>query len=378
MIHSLRIQNFKAIRDVEVSLERLTVFVGPNSSGKTSFLQGLTLFGEVLAGQIIGPLNDEVFSRGICSQYSDEKHIAINISSDMVEARLIIIPSFAKYWEHVTDSRITQEDHYLVEERRPHQTNNDWIVIEKSTVAENPSRLINIDTFSVGLAQFDNTSRALGYSIYDRYVNLPALLVYAYVHESDRFALIASQFVELLPIVKDIKIDPTVFDYRINRSESLRELEEKFLDLDDLIINLVNGSTITAKAASEGMLIILSLLSVLSQVTANQSVILLIDDLDRGLHPLAQRNVIGLLRRVLAQKPELQIVATTHSPYLVDSLEPEEVRMTTLNDDGTVACGRLVDHPKFERWKDEMAPGELWSMFGEKWVSQNPQAAEPL
>ena len=50
--------------------------------------------------------------------------------------------------------------------------------------------------------------------------------------------------------------------------------------------------------------------------------------------------------------------------------------MTTLNDDGSVACGRLIDHPKFAKWKDEMAPGELWSLFGEKWVSQSPQAAE--
>ena len=23
-----------------------------------------------------------------------------------------------------------------------------------------------------------------------------------------------------------------------------------------------------------------------------------------------------------------------------------------------------------EKWKDEMAPGEMWSLFGEKWVSE--------
>ncbi len=43
MIQTLRLQNFKGIRDVEVGLERLTVFVGPNGSGKTSLLQGLEL-----------------------------------------------------------------------------------------------------------------------------------------------------------------------------------------------------------------------------------------------------------------------------------------------------------------------------------------------
>ena len=78
----------------------------------------------------------------------------------------------------------------------------------------------------------------------------------------------------------------------------------------------------------------------------------------------------------MQNQPDLQIIATTHSPYMVDSLRPEEVRMTTLNDDGTVACGKLVDHPKFEQWKNEMAPGEMWSMFGEKWVSKQTQATE--
>lgn len=25
------------------------------------------------------------------------------------------------------------------------------------------------------------------------------------------------------------------------------------------------------------------------------------------------------------------------------------------------------DHPQFNKWKDELAPGEFWSMFGEDW-----------
>ena len=64
-----------------------------------------------------------------------------------------------------------------------------------------------------------------------------------------------------------------------------------------------------------------------------------------------------------------QIIMTTHSPYLLDNLDPKEVRLTTLNDDGSATCAALVDHPDFDRWKDEMTPGEMWSLFGEKWVA---------
>lgn len=41
MIRKVHFQNFRCLRDVELTLEPLTVLVGPNSSGKTTVLQGL-------------------------------------------------------------------------------------------------------------------------------------------------------------------------------------------------------------------------------------------------------------------------------------------------------------------------------------------------
>ena len=94
----------------------------------------------------------------------------------------------------------------------------------------------------------------------------------------------------------------------------------------------------------------------------------LLDDLDRGLHPKAQKELISLLRGLLETNTDLQILATTHSPYMLDCMATNEVRMTVLRDDGATACAALASHPQFEKWKDEMAPGEMWSLFGEKWL----------
>src|SRR5205085_9468198 len=41
MIRKVRVQNFKALRDVSIELERFTVFVGANGSGKTSVLEAI-------------------------------------------------------------------------------------------------------------------------------------------------------------------------------------------------------------------------------------------------------------------------------------------------------------------------------------------------
>ncbi len=64
MIHSIRLQNFKGIRDVEVGLERLTVFVGPNGSGKTSILQGLELLAQSKITMTYDFLNKLIFNCG--------------------------------------------------------------------------------------------------------------------------------------------------------------------------------------------------------------------------------------------------------------------------------------------------------------------------
>ncbi len=50
--------------------------------------------------------------------------------------------------------------------------------------------------------------------------------------------------------------------------------------------------------------------------------IVLIDELETSLHPRAQRRLMRDLARI-AREQELQIVLTTHSPYILDELPPE-------------------------------------------------------
>ena len=81
-------------------------------------------------------------------------------------------------------------------------------------------------------------------------------------------------------------------------------------------------------------------------------------------------------RKLLSSDPDLQIVATSHSPYLLDQMQPQEVRLTMNRDEGSVACARLDEHPEFEKWKDMMAPGEFWSFVGESWVAHASSRVE--
>lgn len=82
-----------------------------------------------------------------------------------------------------------------------------------------------------------------------------------------------------------------------------------------------------------------------------------------------------MLRGVQATNSEIQIVGSTHSPYLRGRMQPNEVQVTYLREDGSTACEPLTHHPKFSKWKDELHPGEMRSIFGEKWVSEQEVAA---
>ncbi|WP_437765236.1 AAA family ATPase [Sorangium sp. So ce281] len=124
---------------------------------------------------------------------------------------------------------------------------------------------------------------------------------------------------------------------------------------------------VPADQLSEGTLLTLGLITV---VRFNAPSLVLLDDLDKALHPVAQRRLVALLRGVLEATPELQIVATSHSPFILDELRMEEVIvMSRAGERGAALC-RLDEHPTAQKRGAYLRPGELWSLVGEGWVSE--------
>ncbi|WP_437731408.1 AAA family ATPase [Sorangium sp. So ce1335] len=123
---------------------------------------------------------------------------------------------------------------------------------------------------------------------------------------------------------------------------------------------------VPAGQLSEGTLLALGLITV---VRFDAPRLVLLDDLDKALHPVAQRKLIAHLRGVLDATPHLQIVATSHSPFLLDELRVEEVIVMSRGARGS-ALRRLDEHPTAQKRGAYLRPGELWSLVGEGWVSE--------
>ncbi len=134
----------------------------------------------------------------------------------------------------------------------------------------------------------------------------------------------------------------------------------------ELIFDMAGAKEIPAHSVSEGTLLALALLTLLWSPDCPNLVLL--DDIEQGLHPKAQRELIGQIRQILAQRPGLQIVLTSHSPYIVDELEAEEVWLLATDAEGVAQAKRLSDHPDARRVLEVLTTGEFWSAEGEDWV----------
>ncbi len=134
-----------------------------------------------------------------------------------------------------------------------------------------------------------------------------------------------------------------------------------------LMYDFTGASRVVATSVSDGTLVTTALLTIL--LGHERPRMLLLDDVEQGLHPSAQRDLMRQLNGVLNQEPQLQIVATTHSPYILDALEPEDVRVFALRPDGAVAVKKLSDHPEADKMKGSLTTGQLWSLDEEaSWV----------
>ena len=60
MIHQIRIQNFKSLRDVTVDLSPVTVFVGKSGTGKTNFASAIRFLRDYLGGRASGSLPSSI------------------------------------------------------------------------------------------------------------------------------------------------------------------------------------------------------------------------------------------------------------------------------------------------------------------------------
>jgi len=363
MITSLQLRRFKGHRDTTVPLGRLTVLVGPNGAGKTSVLQALGLLSRLMENKPADVLQGE-FSPQDLLRRSEQAPITLSMEG-MDDARpwklsLHFSPEPPGDRQGLKiDWSYGQDEGHVGTDAKP---------FEHAQQEAQGSRLASLVSPAVLYRFAADRIAAAAYSVEENPAveadggNIAVVLAAMKLEREELFEQIESQLRKIVPSVQRIRIRRVKM-----RSTFFLEPSDEPRIGNKVFIDFKGAADVPAHGASEGTLVTLALLTAL--FSPKRPRIFLLDDIDQSLHPQAQMELVGELKRLLERFPEIQIVATTHSPYILDALDPSDVRVFAQHEDGSVACRLLSEHPQAEKARGTLTAGQLWSLDPEwRWV----------
>lgn len=340
MIHRAKFQNFNALKDVEVTFDsRLTVLVGPNGSGKTSVLRGIYWLCQMATNSTQLETASAEVGRSIGETYSGDS-----------EPQLIEVAARIEEGDSGFRFRMYPGTKQPSVERFLGETIAKSQFFAHPGLEFGPAELIQLQPGKLAASSLTEQTPP---SLKSDGTGLASLMSYFKNEDEPRFAQAVNMLRKVVDRVQGVRITRL----KVGGSGPLGE---------GLLFDLPGRKGVPASAMSDGTLYALGL--IVKILDPQRPKTLLIDDIDHGFHPKAQLTLVELLHKLLEEIPDLQIIATSHSPYILSGLKWDEVRVTALRDDGSAVIRPLTAHPNYAKWKESMSPGEFWSHAGEDWV----------
>jgi predicted ATPase len=379
MLAKLRFQHYKSLFDTTVDLEPLTVFIGPNGSGKSNICEALA----VLSNFLQRLLNDSSANQPIIPFFANSLQ---SVSKDEKSLE-------SKFWHGKSDS--LDFEIYLAKTSK----NIFGLIVTLDYLKQNISiGILPIDRLnrSQGIRpqkQLDlihsNIESLRGFLIKIGYANSPLADALRKVNVYDFAPIDLSQNVpsNSMGMERTGKgIADTLLDILLDNRQGFNELEERLVTLVPNIkrISLQRSSQtvslelvdkysehhIPVSDISDGTLRILAFLTALYQKDTPS--IICFEELENGVHPWLLHKMMELLKIVSTEgingKP-VQVLITTHSPVLLNYVEPYQVRAVELDSEGKTQVHKLpIDSVRFQKALEAYDGdlGELWftNVFG--------------
>ncbi|MTJ08735.1 AAA family ATPase [Anabaena sp. UHCC 0204] len=372
MLSKLRIQHYKSLFDTEVDLEPLTVFIGPNGSGKSNICEALAVLSDFIQRLVINTDHKRIirrFSESLEVVLKNEQSIESKFwhgKPDFFRFQISTLPSaenFSKKSENIVELGVYFDYSEQVVELKNIENTNTIVDRYTSPLREflvsnqfldsplyNALRRVNIYDFApiaisittLSNGKMDKNGQGIAYALLD------ILLA-----NREGFDELQERLTKLVPNIKKI-----VLPRGENQTFSL-ELVDRYSE-----------HHIPASDISDGTLRILAFLTALYQ--ENTPSIICFEEIENGVHPWLLHKMMELLKIVSTEgitgKP-VQVLITTHSPVLLNYVEPHQVRAVELDKEGKTQVHQLpIDSVRFQKALEayDGALGELWftNVFG--------------
>jgi len=370
MLEKVILHNFKSHKSTELTFDnsRLYALVGKNSSGKTSVLQAL----HYLSRLVDSPFQN-IFQYERSPQFITtigEKYMSVTTSGfwgynirQNWEASYSWSQENTNYWNPTASWKMDEQENSLRGWDKSLSQSPDSIrsslrhTVHLKLVASNLAKPAYSDQITPRV-EFDGSG-------------LAPTLDFLRDEAPEKFQELQEMLRRIVPGVREVGIRRA--KVAVNRQRSI-EVNGKFISYEEtqemtgqeVVLDMNTGERIPAHAISEGTMLTLGLLAVLMNPT--QPNLVLLDDVEQGLHPKAQRELMTVFKEIIQSNKNLQIIFSTHSPYIVDELIPSQVYILNNTNSGFTISKRLDEHPDVEWAKQTLTTGEFWDAEGEDWV----------
>ncbi len=351
-LQRLKVTHFKSIREQELLLRPLNVFIGGNGSGKSNLI-GVFHFLKEIVGQNLGGYTQLKGGADTLLYYGRKRSPQMDIVVEFGEGNFM-----NRYRVRLTgtndDSLFIGDEVAYYHDKRRYQRPYDWPVAsgtKESRLKEmthTGPRNILADLESYRVYHFHDTSdtaAAKGISdIEDNRIfrpqaeNLAAFLYYLQEQKPLNFSLIQDTVRQIAPFFDKFQLAPS----RLNPTKIRLEWLERGSD-----------AYFNASSLSDGTLRFICLAVLLLQ--PDLPPLVLLDEPELGLHPAA---LIVLANMLDSASSRTQVIVATQSVTLVNQFTPEKV-WTVDREDGQSVFRQLNSADRSE-WLENYALGELW------------------
>lgn len=351
MITELRLQNWKSFLDAKLYIDPITVVIGTNASGKSNIFDALKFLSALSSPIDIMEIvknvrggSDGIIRRGqqVCTltivmngdKASDELHYSITLSLDGQKNLFI-------QRENLVLSSVNRKPLTLFERKDIDAVNSSQVSV--SLYTEGKPRLLNFAVKSSILSQIEyvNCVRKIKESVAIVIGNLKKIRLSNPIPERMR---------DFAPLSKSIDEDASNLAGYLASLENTTQAAAyesilKYLKpLPDKDIKSIRAEKISltdmamlfcteewqpgvlqeqsARGMSDGTLRFAGIIAML--VVAENNSLILLEELDRGLHPSRSKNLVAMLTEIGRQK-QLDIICTTHNTTFVDELGPQMI-----------------------------------------------------
>jgi hypothetical protein len=402
MITRMTVENFKALRRVEVDLAPFTVLIGPNDTGKTSFLEAVYALSESTRNPLASCFWSPWQSRELVYKQTPDTpvHFAAELASrrpddngkPKADARLLYSLALAFFPGHACK---VFEERLGLAGQQPSEVGN----FKTSTVTavlgaqqgagiseplQQQLRRVAELLPPAALARWDVEELAMPSRLPEqrRYpfdpsgYGLATCIAEMKLGRGEQFESLRDDFCAQFPSFQDVLIQRTTVAGMERNQQNFQKYPSSQGEGYALVLLRKDGVEIPAGLASGGTLVTLAFLTLIHLREPRK--LLLIEEPENALHPGRLREIIPLLRRAISRYPDCQVILTTHSPLLLDHVEPEEVRVFLRNDQDDVEVYNVADVPDIRDRLKYLMLGELVYNEGEQeLVKEIQQHAHP-